>query len=173
MSYLKRNFFQWLMFFFLELFYRLVPITFFFKCSCPKIFGYFFFKGKITIENDTITMSYFSKSTWGEQPVEDIPIFTCKYVGLLVCVSVLYFTATSGHNEWRYRPEIWYTHSPRRIFCNFKKVTWRADSLEKLLCHVDFPYIFPQLPCKNYLQLNVTKGEMFINLNGDHLLFHI
>ena len=27
-----------------------------------------------------------SKSTWGDNSVEDIPIFTCKYAGLLVCL---------------------------------------------------------------------------------------
>ena len=60
------------------------------------------------------SMSYFvlSKSTWGEQPVEDIPIFTsiCVYVCMYLCI---YSCPASRPNEKRYRPEIWYLHSPR------------------------------------------------------------
>ena len=57
----------------------------------------------------------FSKSTGGEQPVEDIPIFTSKYVCLLVYVSVRRLLA---NNDKRYRPENWYAHSPRPYLKN-------------------------------------------------------
>ena len=41
----------------------------------------------------TYWIKFASKSTWGEQPVEDIPIFTCKYVGLSI------FTGAPGQYE--------------------------------------------------------------------------
>ena len=59
---------------------------------------------------------FLSKSTGRKQPVEDIPIFTCKYVGLWVC------TPPFGHNK-KYRPEIWYTYSVDHnsiFFCFFR-----------------------------------------------------
>ena len=78
-----------------------------------------------------------SKFTWGEQPVEDIPIFTCKYVGLCIC------TALFGYSQKIYKHEICYPHSPRTYLKTgfFEEVTLRAASLEKLPCHVDFPHI--------------------------------
>ena len=58
------------------------------------------------------------------------------YLGIYVCHA-------SWPNEKRYRPEIWYTHSPRPNLKTafFEKVTLRAASLEKLPCQVDFPHI--------------------------------
>ena len=62
--------------------------------------------------------------------------FLCVYVSFYVCHA-------SWPNEKRYRPEIWYTHSPRPNLKTafFEKATLRAASLEKLLCQVDFPHI--------------------------------
>ena len=63
---------------------------------------------------------------------------------LYMCIYVFIFV-TSWPNEKLSRPEIWYTRSPRRHlktgFCFFEKVTLRAESFEKLPCHVDFPHI--------------------------------
>ena len=82
-----------------------------------------------------------SKSTWGEQPVEDILIFTCicGYVFICLCHA-------SWPNEIRYRPEIWFTRSPRphlKTCCLFfsEKVTLRFASQEKMPCHVDVLHI--------------------------------
>ena len=52
----------------------------------------------------------FSKSTWGEQLVEDIVKFTRIFVH--VCMSVfIYVCHVSWPNEKRYKPEIWHTYS--------------------------------------------------------------
>ena len=58
-------------------------------------------------------------------------------------VPLLLVCHASWPNEKRYRPEIWYTHSPRPNLKTafFEKVTLRAASLEKLPCQVDFPHI--------------------------------
>ena len=84
----------------------------------------------------------FSKSTRGEKPVEDIPIFTYTCVGLWVFG--LY--GTSWPNEKRYRPEIWFTHSPKPylktfFFCFFRKSTLRVASFEKSPVSIRFPHI--------------------------------
>ena len=79
----------------------------------------------------------FSKSTRGEKPVEDIPIFTYTCVGLWVFG--LY--GTSWPNEKRYRPEIWFTHSPKpylKTFFFFEKVPWGSLASKKVPCQFDF-----------------------------------
>ena len=73
----------------------------------------------------------FSKSTWGEQPVEYIPNFTCICVYLFIYVCVfIYLCHVSWPNDKRFRPEIWYTYSHRLYlktgFLFFrKKSPWR------------------------------------------------
>ena len=83
----------------------------------------------------------YSNSMWGEQPVEDIPKFTC------ICVySFKYLCHASWPNEKRYRPQIWYTYSHRPylktcFFVFFEKNALRPISLEELLRHTDFSII--------------------------------
>ena len=76
-----------------------------------------------------------SKSTWGEQPVEDILKFTRIF---------LYVCHVYWPNEKRYRPEIWHTYSHwpylKVGFLFFDQITGTAASLQKLPCHVDFPH---------------------------------
>ena len=68
-------------------------------------------------------------------------IFLFTLVNKRVCTRAPH----SWPNGNTYRPEIWYTHSPRPYpktdFWSFEKVTLRPASLEKLPCHVDFPHI--------------------------------
>ena len=66
-------------------------------------------------------------------------IFLYSLVNMLVCESV--FTTHFGHNEKRYRPEIWYMHSPRPylkmgLYFFLKKVTLRAATLAEKNCRV-------------------------------------
>ena len=66
----------------------------------------------------------FLKSRWGEQPVKDIPNFTCICVYLFI-----YLRHASWPNEKRYRLEIWYTYSHRPylktgFFCFSIKSPW-------------------------------------------------
>ena len=78
----------------------------------------------------------YKKSPWGEQPIEDISIFICACMSVCVYVRIFH---ESWLNEKLYRPEIWYTRSPRphlkMSFSFFWKVTLRVASLEKLPCH--------------------------------------
>ena len=55
-------------------------------------------------------MAYFvlSKSTRGEQPVEDIPIFTC--ICVYVCICVFIFVTPPGQTKNEARPE--FSHNP-------------------------------------------------------------
>ena len=56
--------------------------------------------------------SSLSKSTWGEQPVKDIPNFNC--ICVYVCIYLfIYVCHGSWPDERLYRPEIWYTYSHR------------------------------------------------------------
>ena len=91
---------------------------------------------------------FFSFSPFYQNPCEASSrsrIFLFSLVNMWLCLSVC--TAPFGHKEKRYRPEIWYTHSPRpylktSFFLFFsKKVTLRDASLEKLLRHVDISSI--------------------------------
>ena len=73
-------------------------------------------------------------STRGEQPVEDIPNFTCKHVSVRRLLGT-----TKKATDLKFG-----THTPLEIiyfFSFFEKVTLRAASLEKLPRHVDFPLI--------------------------------
>ena len=92
--------------------------------------------------------------------MENIPILTCKYVGLPFCGSVnLYGSSWSKGKQ--YRPEIWYTHSldhiQKQAFCFFEKVTLMAASLEKKPYRMDFPHFLDCL--------------VFVFLSKKHMLF--
>ena len=83
--------------------------------------------------SDTFQLMGLSKSKWGKQPVEDIPIFTC------ICVCC--FVGLMGPNEKNDTDLKFGTHTPRRpylktAFLFFEKVTLRTVSLEKLLRHI-------------------------------------
>ena len=84
-----------------------------------------------------IIFFFFSKSTWGKQPVEDIPNFTCICGYVFICVT------PPGHTENDTDLKFG-THAPidlteKQVFV--EKMTPEAASLEKLPCHVDFPHI--------------------------------
>ena len=83
----------------------------------------------------------FSKSTWGEQPVEDIPNFPCICVYLFICLCHV-----SWPIEKRYKPEIWYTYSHRpylkTCFSDFSK-KWPWGPLASKNCRVTW---FPAYP---------------------------
>ena len=70
-----------------------------------------------------------SKSTWGEQPVEDIPIFTCKYVGLLICTGAP--GQTKKDTDLKFGTRTFLEHI-QNIFCLFEKLTLRGARFEKL-----------------------------------------
>ena len=71
-----------------------------------------------------------------------------SYVYLSVCRS-----PPSSPKEKRYRPEIWFTHSPGPypFFSLFEKLTLGAASLEKTPHHLDYPPIFSITLYKFYL----------------------
>ena len=101
-----------------------------------------------------------SKSTWGEQPVEDIPNFTCICLYLFI-----YLRQASWPNEIRYRPEIWHTYShwPYRkmgFFIFSIKSPWRPLAVKKLPCHVDFPHISSIALFIYLLNIDICLGEI-------------
>ena len=79
-----------------------------------------------------------SKSTWGEQSVEDIPIFTCKFVGLSICTEAP--GQTENDTALKFGTYTPLDHIQNRFFV-FLKVTPRAASLEELPCQLNFPQI--------------------------------
>ena len=95
------------------------------------------------------SISYFvlSKSTWGEQPVEDIPIFTCICVYVYICISMYLFVSRllakrKTIQTWNSVHTLPQTISKNGLFCFFKNETLRTARPEKLQCHVDFRHIF-------------------------------
>ena len=95
---------------------KTILTTTFYTSKCcfltPKINGY-----------TLLRINYLSKSTWGEQPVEDIPNFTCICVYFFVYLFM--YLCHVWPDEKRYRLEIWHTHSHwpylKTIFCFFRK----------------------------------------------------
>ena len=100
------------------------------------------------------TWPKFSKSTWGKQPVEDIPNFNCTCVYGCICLFIYLYYA-SWPNEKRYRPEIWHTYShwpylKTGFFFVFSiKSPWR--SLASKNWRVTWIFrISPWLPCFHF-----------------------
>ena len=93
-------------------------------------------------------------ASWNQNPREAGREYSYFHLYMCVCIHVCH---ASWPNDDRYRPDIWYTHSPgphlKTGFCFFEKATLKAASLEKLPCHVDFSHIssivlFDILPIK-------------------------
>ena len=84
-----------------------------------------------------------SKSTWGEQPVEDILIFACisLYLFLYVLMYVTPPDQTKNDTDPQFGTHTPIDHIKKLVFYLFNKIILRTASLEKLTRHVDYPHI--------------------------------
>ena len=81
---------------------------------------------------------WLSKSTWGEQPAEDI----LKFTRICICLFVSRLLAKRKTIQtWNLAHILPLILSKNGFFCFFEKVTPRTASLEKLLYYADFPQI--------------------------------
>ena len=83
-----------------------------------------------------------SKSTWGEQLVEDILKFTHIFVYVFMCLCVSRLLAKRKTLQtWNLAPILPLTLPKNGFFCFFNQIPVTAASLKKLPCHVDFLHI--------------------------------
>ena len=123
-----------------------------------------------------------SKSTWGEQPVEDILKFTrifmylCMYLFIYLCVSRL-LTKRKTIQTWNSAHILPLTSSQNEFFVFIDQIIVTAASHEKLPCHVDFPHISSIALLWNIYNLtNILPQEfilIFLNVGFVEMLWNI